>query len=205
VEADEDGTYTPPEGATGDLFETWEEALEECPPPMLTLACGTPTRFPQTLHFTLTDLTGDFVGLWDANSYPVPMTPVLGPGGGASGTLNIVDANGVTWRITIVVACSDPCPAFGEGFGVQAFLMAMLFQPITENTYGLSEYCSFGSWENGWSTSVFGLGPFKSETCRLASHDPLIAAPERLVTYRTNNPGFPPCGLAGTYSIWLSA
>lgn len=167
---------------------------------MLTLDCGeNSVRVPATVYVTLTDLTGDFVGLWDAASYGIPMS---GAGGAASGGIFIEDANGATWSLQLAISCSEECNSFGPGFGEQAFFMVLRFEP---NAYGLSEYCSFPEHFNGWGTSVFGLGPFKSETCRLPEVDPLILAPEQVVIYRTENPGFPSCSLAGTYSLWVSA
>jgi hypothetical protein len=91
VEADEDGVYTPPEGATSGPYATEEEAIGACPSPPFefTIPCGecpsgvpfctTPWEFPgDGITLSFVNKTGTFVALPNSirldRPGPIPVT-----------------------------------------------------------------------------------------------------------------------------------
>ena len=191
VEPDADGWYAVPDGGTSGWYKTYEEAEGVCPPPPLVVECGEgEIEVPQVMFVTLTDLTGDFIGLFPSNSVACPMSVITG---GAFGEGSITDGNGNTWRAEVAVNCA----AAGCG-GAGFYQVVVLFGPDTCNGIG-TVYT--GTAASGWTADGGGTSEIQYLACR-AVGDPVTASGGEEVYSAVVD-----CvtqGVAGTFTVNLS-
>ena len=104
-----------PAGVTGRPLRSEAIAERDCPPlPPLLLEClggEFDIEVPAVVYVTLTDATGDMVGLFPDNSVGAAMSKVP-DAPFAIGVATFTDVNGIEWLFSVLVVCSyDFCDA----------------------------------------------------------------------------------------------
>lgn len=180
VTPDGDGVYTRPAGATGHPFRSLAEALEVCPyaplPPVSLTCSPDELTVPGSVDLTLTDLTGDYVGLFSLNTVRVLINTPFDNGFGTNGILGVAffyDVNGYLWVANIGFIC--------QGCDSDELLVSVSIGPTNPGAFGggcgVGTYSTVGA--NGWT----GGGGSGGTKCQPRSGPQIVTEKIGTVTY----------------------